>query len=63
MRRALAIFNKVGIFPDSYSGVGVTHSYKISWTHFIPAGGGAGQVQGFFHELFGYVGYYLKGSI
>jgi uncharacterized SAM-binding protein YcdF (DUF218 family) len=28
MRRALAIFNKVGIFPDSYSGV--THSYKIS---------------------------------
>ncbi len=63
MRRALAIFNKVGIFPDSYSGVGVTHSYKISWTHFIPTGGGAGQVQGFFHELFGYVGYYLKGNI
>jgi len=61
MRRALAMFNKVGIFPDSYSGV--THSYKISWKDFIPTGSGAGHVQGFFHELFGYVGYYLKGNI
>ena len=61
MRRALAIFNKVGIFPDSYSGV--THSYKISWKDFIPTADGAGHVQGFFHELFGYVGYYLKGNI
>jgi uncharacterized SAM-binding protein YcdF (DUF218 family) len=62
MRRALAMFNKVGIFPDSYSGV--THySYKIRWTEFIPTGAGAGHVQGFFHELFGYVGYYLKGNI
>jgi hypothetical protein len=63
MRRALAIFNKVGIFPDSYSGVGVTHSYKLSWRHFIPTGGGVRGVQGVFHELFGYVGYYLRGDI
>jgi uncharacterized SAM-binding protein YcdF (DUF218 family) len=63
MRRALAIFNKVGIFPDSYSGVGVTHSYKLSWTHFIPTGSGVRGVQGVFHELFGYVGYYLRGDI
>jgi hypothetical protein len=61
MRRALAIFNKVGIFPDSYSGV--THSFKVIWQDFIPSGSGAGRVQGFFHELFGYVGYYLKGNI
>ena len=61
MRRALAMFNKVGIFPDLYSGV--THSYKISWQDFIPTCSGARHVQGFFHELFGYVGYYLKGNI
>ena len=61
MRRALAIFNKVGIFPDSYSGI--THSYKIIWTSFIPTAGGIKLVQGFFYELFGYVGYYLKGNI
>lgn len=61
MRRALAIFNKVGIFPDSYSGI--THSYKVSWKDFIPTGGGAKHVNGFFYELFGYVGYCLKGNI
>ena len=61
MRRALAMFNKAGIFPDSYSGG--THSYKISWKNFIPTAGGAKHVQGFFYELFGYVGYYLKGNI
>lgn len=61
MRRALAIFNKVGIFPDSYTGV--KPSYKINWEHFIPTGGGAKLVHGIFHELFGYVGYYLKGNI
>ena len=61
MRRALAIFNKVGIFPDSYSGY--MPSYKISWYDFIPSARGAKNIQGFFHELFGYVGYYLKGNI
>jgi hypothetical protein len=61
MRRALAMFNKAGIFPDSYSGI--THSYKIIWTDFIPTGTGVGHVSGFFYELFGYVGYYLKGNI
>ena len=61
MRRALAMFNKAGIFPDSYSGD--THSYKISWKNFIPTAGGAKHVQGFLYELFGYVGYYLKGNI
>ena len=61
MRRALAMFNKAGIYPDQYSGV--THSYKIRWKDFIPAGSGVRYTQGFFHELFGYVGYYLKGDI
>jgi uncharacterized SAM-binding protein YcdF (DUF218 family) len=61
MRRALAMFNKVGIFPDSYSGV--TRSYKINWKDFIPTANGAGRLSGFFYELFGYVGYYLKGNI
>ena len=61
MRRALAIFNKVGIFPDSSSGI--TRSYKIRWNDFIPSANGAKNIQSFFHELFGYVGYYLKGNI
>jgi hypothetical protein len=30
---------------------------------FIPTGSGASHVQGFLYELFGYVGYYLKGNI
>jgi hypothetical protein len=55
------MFNKAGIFPDSYSWC--THSYKISWKDFIPTASGAKQVKGFFYELFGYVGYYLKGNI
>jgi uncharacterized SAM-binding protein YcdF (DUF218 family) len=59
MRRALAIFNKVGIFPDSYTGA--TYSYEIRWQDFIPTG--AGHVSGVLYELFGYVGYYLKGNI
>ena len=63
MRRALAIFNKVGIFPDSYSGITHSHTYKIRWTGFIPTGSGANHVAGFLHELFGYVGYYLRGDI
>jgi len=63
MRRALAMFNKVGIFPDSYSGVTHSYIYNIRWKDFIPTSSGVGHVQGFFYELFGYVGYYLKGNI
>ena len=63
MRRALAIFNKVGIFPDSYSGITHSYTYKIRWTDFIPTGSGANHVAGFLRELFGYVGYYLRGDI
>ncbi len=61
MRRALALFNKVGIFPDSYSVE--KNNNKIRWKNFIPTVSGAAKVQGFFNELFGYVGYYLKGDI
>ena len=61
MRRALGLFNKVGVFPDSYS-VGKGH-YSIDWIDFIPTVNGAAKVQGFLYELFGYVGYYLKGDI
>ena len=61
MRRALGLFNKVGVFPDSYS-VGKGH-YSIDWIDFIPTVSGAAKVQGFLYELFGYVGYYLKGDI
>jgi uncharacterized SAM-binding protein YcdF (DUF218 family) len=61
MRRALAMFNKVGIFPDTYS---VNKSfYKTKGKYLIPTVRGAKKVQEFFHELFGYVGYYLKGDI
>ncbi len=33
------------------------------WEVFIPSANGAKNIQSFFHELFGYVGYYLKGNI
>ena len=61
MRRALAMFNKVGIFPDSYSVDRV--NFEINWEDFIPTGGGARRIKTFLYELFGYVGYYLKGDI
>ncbi len=61
MRRALAMFNRVGIFPDSYSVD--KQSYKIVWDDFIPTGNGAVTVKGFFYELIAYIGYYLKGNI
>ena len=61
MRRALALFNKVGVFPDSYS-VNKS-SYEVNCNDFIPAGGGIILVREFLYELFGYVGYYLKGNI
>jgi uncharacterized SAM-binding protein YcdF (DUF218 family) len=61
MRRALAMFNKVGIFPDSYSVEKC--SYIIDWECFIPTVGGANKAQVFLYELFGYVGYYLKGNV
>ena len=61
MRRALALFNRVGVFPDSYSVE--KHNNKMKWENFIPTVSGAAKVQGFFYELFGYVGYYLKGDI
>jgi len=61
MRRSLAMFNKVGIFPDSYSVSKRRHN--ISWKDFIPTGGGVIRVERFLYELFGYVGYYLKGNL
>jgi uncharacterized SAM-binding protein YcdF (DUF218 family) len=61
MRRALGLFNRAGVFPDSYSVE--KYSYKMKWKDFIPTVSGAAKVQGFFYELFGYIGYYLKGNI
>ena len=61
MRRALALFNRVGIFPDSYSADKRHHN--ISWNDFIPSVHGVVKVKRFFYELVGYVGYYLKGNI
>jgi uncharacterized SAM-binding protein YcdF (DUF218 family) len=61
MRRALGLFNKVGVFPDSYSVE--KRNNKIKWKDFIPTVSGVAKAQGFFYELFGYVGYYLKGNI
>ena len=61
MRRALALFNKVGVFPGSYSEK--KYSFKVGWKHFIPTVGGVNKVREFLYELFGYVGYYLKGDI
>ena len=61
MRRALALFNRAGVFPDSYSVE--KQNNRMRWNDFIPTVSGAAKVQGFFYELFGYVGYYLKGNI
>ena len=61
MRRALALFNSAGIFPDSYSEN--KRSYEVDWNDFIPTVGGAENVRDFIYELFGYVGYYLRGDI
>jgi uncharacterized SAM-binding protein YcdF (DUF218 family) len=61
MRRALAMFNKVGIFPDLYSVD--KGNFEINWKHFLPTVGGASRIKAFLYELFGYVGYYLKGNI
>ena len=61
MRRALALFNSVGIFPDSYSEDKCF--YEVGWNDFIPTVGGVDLVRKFLYELFGYVGYYLKGDI
>ena len=61
MRRALGLFNKVGVFPDSYSVEKC--SYKMKWKDFIHTVSGVAKVQEFIYELFGYVGYYLKGNI
>ena len=61
MRRALAMFNKVGIFPDSYS---VDEgNFEINWRHFLPTAVGAFKIKAFLYELFGYIGYYLRGDI
>jgi len=61
MRRALALFNRAGVFPDSYSVE--KQNNRMRWNDFIPTVSGAAKVQGVFYELFGYVGYYLKGNI
>jgi uncharacterized SAM-binding protein YcdF (DUF218 family) len=61
MRRALGMFNKVGVFPDSYSVE--KHYFGVGWKDFMPTVKGALRVKGFLSELFGYVGYYLKGNI
>lgn len=61
MRRALGIFNRIDIFPDSYSVE--KYNYKMRWRDFIPTVSGARKIESFLYELFGYVGYYLKGDI
>ena len=61
VRRALAMFNKVGVFPDSYSVDKI--SYEVSWNDFIPTANGVSKTQDFLYELFGYMGYYMKGDI
>ncbi len=64
MRRALALFNRVGIFPDTYSVEKDSYEVKnVAWNDFIPTFIGVKRVEGFLYELFAYVGYYLKGNL
>ena len=61
MRRALALFNRAGVFPDSYSVD--RNPYRVCWKDFIPTFDGPQRVQGFLYELLGYVVCYLKGDV
>jgi len=61
MRRALALFNRAGVFPDTFS----VDSFAggVRWEHFIPTVGAVSNLTNFLYELFGYVAYYMKGDI
>jgi uncharacterized SAM-binding protein YcdF (DUF218 family) len=62
MRRSLAIFNKQGLTPNTYS-VNRKDGQKIGWSHFIPSPGGAGATYNSLYELVGYMGYYVTGDL
>lgn len=61
MRRAVALFKKQGLAVDNFS---VDREYmKIDWKGFIPTPAGIKETFNCLYELFGYIGYYLKGDI
>ncbi len=61
MRRALAMFHKQGIFPDTYSVNRQTSSFN--WQMYIPSVGGLAGILNCFYEIVGYFGYFIRGDI
>lgn len=60
MRRAQALFHKQGIHPDTFS---VNREKGIVWESFVPGVAGLEKTRAYLHEVVGYAGYVLKGSI
>ena len=65
MRRARGLFNKQGIYIDTYSVQKIDESYStiLKINNFIPSINGLRQTKGSFYELFGFLGYYFTGYI
>lgn len=60
MRRALGMFKKRGLNPDTFS---VNKETGTTWKSFIPNVEGIMKTQEYVHEVVGYAGYYLKGDL
>ena len=61
IRRAIALFNKQGIYPDSLSTDNVISIFKIN--NFIPNSISFKLLEVYFYEVIGYLGYYIKGEL
>ncbi len=61
MRRALAMFNKQGLVPDTYSVN--KNDNQVSLRYFIPSALGVVKSKSCLYELVGYLGYYIKGEL
>ena len=61
LRRAIALFNKQGIYPDSLSTNKVISSFEIK--NLIPNSQSFRLLEVYFYEVIGYLGYYIKGEL
>ncbi|MEW6586174.1 MAG: YdcF family protein [Nitrospirota bacterium] len=60
MRRALALFHKQGIYPDTFS---VNKEKGITLESFIPGVAGIEKTKSCLHEIVGYAGHFLSGDL
>lgn len=61
MRRAVALFNKQGLYPAHLSVL--RPNTNIGWTDFIPSESGLLGIKRMAYEIVGYVGYWMLGEI